>query len=61
MKYFDLTPRGMIEKFDLLNGERFTGKYPKHSSWMNYPWEKTDKAKELKRHWQLKVKFFCLK
>ena len=47
-KVFDLTPEGMIKKFDLLNGERFR-KLPKTFFLdMSYPWEKTDKAKELK-------------
>jgi S-adenosylmethionine synthetase len=39
----------MIKKFDLLNGERFR-KLPKTFFLdMNYPWEKTDKVKELKK------------
>lgn len=48
-KIFDLTPAGMINKFDLLNGERFR-KLPKTFFLdMSYPWEKTDKIKELKK------------
>jgi S-adenosylmethionine synthetase len=48
-KIFDLTPEGMIKKFDLLNSERFR-KLPKTFFLdMSYPWEKTDKVKELKK------------
>ena len=53
-KMFDLTPAGMIKKFDLLNGKQFR-KLPKTFFLdNNYPWEKTDKVKELKN--ALKIK-----
>ena len=46
---FDLTPRGMIEKFDLLNGDIYK-KLPKTLFLdMNYNWEKTDKADIIKK------------
>lgn len=45
---FDFTPRGMIEKFDLLNGEIYR-KIPKTLFMDDYPWEKTDKVKDLKK------------
>ena len=45
---FDLTPAGMIEKFDLLNGDIYK-KLPKTLFLdNNYLWEKTDKADTLK-------------
>jgi S-adenosylmethionine synthetase len=48
-KVFDLTPKGMIEKFDLLKGDIYR-KLPKTLFMdMNYVWEKTDKADELKK------------
>jgi len=46
---FDLTPKGMIEKFAMLNGDVYK-KLPKSLFLdMNYIWEKADKADELKR------------
>jgi S-adenosylmethionine synthetase len=48
-KIFDLTPAGMINKFDLLNGERFRQLPKTFFLDMNYPWEKTDKVKEIKK------------
>jgi S-adenosylmethionine synthetase len=48
-KIFDLTPEGMIDKFDLLNGDMFK-KLPKTFFLdKNYLWEKTDKVGELKK------------
>jgi S-adenosylmethionine synthetase len=48
-KIFDLTPEGMIKKFDLLNSKLFR-KLPKTFFLdMSYPWEKADKIKELKK------------
>jgi S-adenosylmethionine synthetase len=45
---FDFTPRGMIERFDLLNGDIYR-KLPKTLFMDDYPWEKTDKIKDLKK------------
>jgi len=45
---FDLTPRGMIEGFDLLNGDIYR-KLPKTFFLDAYPWEKTDKVDTLKQ------------
>jgi len=45
---FDFTPRGMIEKFDLLNGDIYR-KIPTTLFMDDYPWEKTDKVKDLKK------------
>jgi S-adenosylmethionine synthetase len=47
-KVFDLTPRGMIERFDLLNPDIYR-KIPRTLFMDNYPWEKTDMVKELKK------------
>src|SRR4030042_1425980 len=48
-KVFDLTPKGMIEKFDLLKGDIYK-KLPKTLFLdMKYLWEKTDKVDELKK------------
>jgi S-adenosylmethionine synthetase len=47
-EYFDLSPRGMIEKFDLLNGDLYR-KIPKTLFMDDYPWEKADMVDELKR------------
>ncbi|MDO9527556.1 MAG: methionine adenosyltransferase domain-containing protein [Syntrophales bacterium] len=44
---FDLTPRGMIEHFDLLNGDIYR-KLPKTLFMDDYIWEKTDKIDEVK-------------
>ncbi|MGD0276593.1 MAG: methionine adenosyltransferase [Syntrophales bacterium] len=45
---FNLTPRGMIEKFSLLNGSLYR-KIPKTLFMDDYPWEKIDKADKLKK------------
>ncbi|MCG6536721.1 MAG: methionine adenosyltransferase domain-containing protein, partial [Syntrophales bacterium LBB04] len=46
---FDLTPKGMIDKFDLLNGDIYK-KLPKTLFLdKNYIWEKTDKTEILKK------------
>ncbi len=45
---FDLTPKGMIEKFGLLNGGLYR-KLPKTFFLDDYPWEKTDMAEALKK------------
>ncbi|MEI6315138.1 MAG: methionine adenosyltransferase [Syntrophus sp. (in: bacteria)] len=44
---FDLTPRGMIEKFELLNS-RIYKKISRTLFMDDYPWEKTDKVETLK-------------
>jgi S-adenosylmethionine synthetase len=44
---FDLTPRGMIENFDLLNSRTYK-KIPRTLFMDDYPWEKTDKVEALK-------------
>lgn len=44
---FDLTPRGMIEKFELLNS-RIYKKISRTLFMDDYPWEKTDKVEALK-------------
>lgn len=43
---FDLTPEGMIQKFDLLSGDIYR-KIPRTFFMDNYRWEKTDMKKEL--------------
>lgn len=45
---FDLTPRGMIEKFGMLNGDIYR-KIPKSLFLGDYAWEKTDMAETLKK------------
>jgi S-adenosylmethionine synthetase len=45
---FDLSPRGMMEKFDLLNGDVYR-KLPKTFFLNDYSWEKTDMIDSLKR------------
>ena len=45
---FDLTPAGMIERFDLLNGDVYR-KIPKTFYMDNYRWEKTDMVKKLQK------------
>jgi S-adenosylmethionine synthetase len=45
---FDLTPRGMIEKFDMLRGCIYR-KIPKTLFLDDYPWEKTDMVDALKK------------
>jgi S-adenosylmethionine synthetase len=44
---FDLTPRGMIENFDLLNSRTYK-KISRTLFMDDYPWEKTDKVEPLK-------------
>jgi len=44
---FDLTPRGMMERFDLLNPEIYR-KLPRTLFMDDYPWEKTDMVEKLK-------------
>jgi len=44
---FDLTPRGMIEKFDLLNSRTYK-KISRTLFMDDFPWEKTDKVEALK-------------
>jgi S-adenosylmethionine synthetase len=44
---FDLTPRGMIETFQLLKGDIYR-QIPQTFFLGDYPWEKTDKADALK-------------
>ncbi|MBW2544199.1 MAG: methionine adenosyltransferase [Deltaproteobacteria bacterium] len=46
-KIFDFTPKGMIERFDLLSGDIYR-KIPKTLFMDDYAWEKTDLAKRLK-------------
>jgi len=46
--HFDLTPEGMIEKFDLLNGSIYR-KIPRTFFMDDYRWEKTDMAKALQK------------
>jgi S-adenosylmethionine synthetase len=45
---FDLTPRGMIERFGMLRGEIYR-KITKTLFLDDYPWEKTDRADQLKK------------
>ncbi len=45
---FDLTPKGMIEKFNLLNGGLYR-RLPKTFFLDDYPWEKTDMVEALKK------------
>jgi len=47
-EYFDLSPRGMIERFNLLNGETYR-KLPKTLFLDDYTWEKTDMVDQLKK------------
>ena len=47
-EYFDLSPRGMIEKLDLLKGDIYR-KLPKTLFLDDYAWEKTDMVDALKR------------
>ncbi len=44
---FDLTPRGMMERFDLLNSGLYR-KLPRTLFMDDYPWEKTDMVERLK-------------
>ena len=45
-RVFDLTPAGMIKKFDLLNGDIYR-KIPVTLFMDDYPWEKTDMVEKL--------------
>jgi S-adenosylmethionine synthetase len=47
-EYFDLSPRGMIEKLDLLNGDVYR-QLPKTLFMGDYAWEKTDMVDSLKQ------------
>ncbi len=47
-EYFDLSPRGMIEKFGLLDGKIYR-KLPKTFFLDDYTWEKTDMVEALKQ------------
>jgi len=47
-EYFDLSPRGMIERFNLLDGETYR-KLPKTLFLDDYSWEKTDMVDQLKK------------
>jgi len=52
-KLFDFTPKGMIERFDLLNGDIYR-KIPKTLFMDDYAWEKTDMAEKLSQEAQVK-------
>jgi S-adenosylmethionine synthetase len=47
-KLFDLTPAGMIQRFDLLNSDIYR-RIPRTLFMDKYPWEKTDMIKQLKK------------
>ena len=47
-KLFDLTPKGMIQKFDLLNSDIYR-RIPRTLFMDDYLWEKTDMGKALKK------------
>ena len=47
-KLFDLTPAGMIQRFDLLNSDIYR-RIPRTLFMDDYPWEKTDMIKQLKK------------
>jgi S-adenosylmethionine synthetase len=47
-EYFDLSPRGMIEKFGLLDGNIYR-KLPKTFFLDDYTWEKTDMVEALRQ------------
>ncbi|MEI7590443.1 MAG: methionine adenosyltransferase [Deltaproteobacteria bacterium] len=47
-KIFDLTPRGFIEKFNLLDGDIYR-RIPRTLFMDDYPWEKTDMVETLKK------------
>jgi len=47
-EYFDLSPRGMIERFNLLEGENYR-KLPKTLFLDDYCWEKTDMVDSLRK------------
>jgi S-adenosylmethionine synthetase len=47
-KLFDLTPAGMIKRFDLLNSDIYR-RIPRTLFLDDYPWEKTDMIKKLQK------------
>jgi len=47
-KVFDFTPAGMIQRFNLLDGNVYR-KLPRTFFMDKYEWEKTDQVKELRR------------
>jgi S-adenosylmethionine synthetase len=47
-KLFDLTPAGMIQRFDLLNSDIYR-RIPRTLFMDNYPWEETDRVQQLKK------------
>ena len=47
-KLFDLTPAGMIKRFDLLNSDIYR-RIPRTLFLDDYPWEKTDMVKKLQK------------
>jgi S-adenosylmethionine synthetase len=47
-KVFDLTPAGMIQRFDLLNSDIYR-RIPVTLFMDDYPWEETDMVKQLKK------------
>jgi S-adenosylmethionine synthetase len=47
-EYFDLSPRGMIEKFNLLSSDLYR-QIPRSLFLGDYPWEQTDMVEVLKR------------
>ena len=47
-EYFDLSPRGMIEKFALLDGKIYR-QLPKTFFLDDYIWEKTDMVEALRQ------------
>lgn len=52
---FDLTPKGLIERFDLLNGDIYR-KLPTSLFMGDYPWERTDMVDELRKAAGIKTK-----
>ncbi|MHB8771845.1 MAG: methionine adenosyltransferase [Syntrophales bacterium] len=52
-KLFDLTPQGMIERFDLLNSAIYR-RIARTLFMDDYPWEKTDMIKALRKEAKLK-------
>jgi S-adenosylmethionine synthetase len=52
-KHFDLTPAGMIKKFDMLNSDIYR-RIPRTLFLDDYPWEKTDMVKALKKEAKVK-------
>ncbi len=54
-KIFNLTPRWLIKRFDLLNGDLYR-KLPTSLFMDDYPWERTDMVDELKKVAGIKTK-----